>query len=61
MWLTEECLFCSSVNHIFLSGDYPAWECWCCLNQHWLYDHQNYTDYDLCNDLVPVLHGQFQR
>lgn len=38
-WLTESCLICDSVNHIFL--DHPsadAWECWNCQNRWWLDD-----------------------
>jgi hypothetical protein len=35
-WLTETCLSCGSVNHIFLAEDGHAWECWNCLEVWWL-------------------------
>jgi hypothetical protein len=38
-WLTEYCLLCSSVNHIFVSNaDADAWECWSCFSNWWLDD-----------------------
>lgn len=69
-WLTLECVYCSSVNHIFLSGEYPAWECYCCLNSHWINDECKFryalekgidiyeADFMLKNNQVKVLHGE---
>jgi len=38
-WLTDACLTCGSVNHIFLARvDAAAWECWSCFNRWWLDD-----------------------
>ena len=38
-WLTEHCLICGSINHIFLhSDDCYAWECWNCHNRWWIDD-----------------------
>ena len=36
-WLTEHCLICGSINHIFVDRmDAHAWECYFCLNKFWL-------------------------
>jgi len=36
-WLTETCLGCGSVNHIFLGNENAhAWECWNCLDVWWI-------------------------
>ena len=38
-WLTEHCLICGSVNHIFCDvADAHAWECYFCFNKFWLDD-----------------------
>jgi hypothetical protein len=36
-WLTETCLGCGSVNHIFISQNAHAWECWNCM-ECWFID-----------------------
>lgn len=56
----RDCVFCGSINHIPIYGGFPAWECWNCLNKHWLddSDKDGYDNYDLLNDVVPVLYGQ---
>ena len=36
-WLTEHCLICGTVNHIFIdTQDTQAWECYFCSNRFWL-------------------------
>lgn len=37
-WLTEHCLVCGSVNHIFLNQEAHAWECWACFQKWWIDD-----------------------
>jgi len=38
-WLTERCIICDSVNHIFLNQPHAdAWECYCCGNRWWFDD-----------------------
>jgi len=37
-WLIEHCLVCGSVNHIFLTPEAHAWECWACFNRWWIDD-----------------------
>jgi hypothetical protein len=38
-WLTEHCLVCGSVNHIFLNlPDAHAWECYFCGHKFWIDD-----------------------
>lgn len=48
-WLTEHCLICGSINHVFLyADDCLAWECWHCGN-HWWID-------DLAEDIYIIEH-----
>lgn len=59
-WLTVECPFCSSVNHVFLSADFPAWECWSCFNIQWINeDRDGYDNEDLM--FVELLYGQSEK
>lgn len=41
---TEPCLLCSSVNHIFLTPEAEAYECFYCGNKMWL-DDQGRLEY----------------
>jgi len=73
-WLTEPCIICSSVNHIFLDHlDADAWECWHCMNRHWFDDAgkiaymlvhsktDEEADKDLMEGNIVTLNGQSQR
>lgn len=62
MWDVKICFYCNTINQIPIHNNFPAWECCCCLNKHWMNEMRHgYDDYDLVNDLVPVLHGQHER
>ena len=63
-WLTEHCLLCGSVNHIFLDNpNATAWECWGCYSRWWLDDLaqsmfiiENNVDVDEADDMVTNAH-----
>lgn len=75
-WLTEPCISCGSVNHIFLGNENAhAWECWNCMEMWWLDDlakdlvviENNVDDDEALNMLmnyhpsIIFLHGQVVR
>lgn len=75
-WLTEHCLLCSSVNHVFIYTDNAhAWECWNCHTKYWLDEcakdsyiiEHNISEDDADKDLnkgVPTmkfLYGHYER
>ena len=38
-WLSECCLLCGSLNHIFIDSiEADAWECWSCASRWWIDD-----------------------
>lgn len=46
--MNEQCMICGAVN--YLSGDFQAWECWCCFSPFWL-DDETKTEYTIINDV----------
>ena len=60
-WLTENCKYCDSINHIFLSREVPIWECWNCLQIQWLSYDYNHKIFEPNKDIIQVLHGQMER
>ena len=63
MWDIRICLYCNTINHIPIYDNFPVWECCGCLGKQWMdeTDKYGYNNYDLINDLVPVLYGQYER
>ena len=51
-WLTECCLICGSVNHVFVyTDDAHAWECYFCNNRYWI-DELAEDTYIITNDIT---------
>lgn len=65
MWYTDQCLVCSSVNHVFLYHPSPdGWCCWNCNSVFW-FDDEPADMYNMVNRSVNfdcvILNGQVSR
>lgn len=68
-WLTERCLLCDSINHVFISHPSPdGWICWNCNSKWWLdnfsptlYTMVHGREADLDDDEVILLQGYCDR
>ena len=53
-WLTGQCPWCNSVNHIFIDKqDAFAWECYNCFTKNWL-DDAALVEYTVLNDITLI-------